>query len=112
MVLFQGVSYLTSCLQEYCPHAELHRKTDSSTRVAVQLVLVPWSDSLTSIGLKSFQIAYRLKLMYGGKGALLHILMSRIDGLSTRSQRSLAEVERSVTTKKKLARLCASALEP
>lgn len=86
LLLFQGIAYVSSCMQKPHRHANLHLKAGSRTGVAVQLVTRTWSALKNSIGLRNSKTAHFPYFISDGRTALLHVTMARRDGFSIGTQ--------------------------
>lgn len=94
---FHGTGYENNCLQDDRLHAKLHWKMRNRLEVAVHLVRKAGSALSKSIGLENFQTAYFFYIIYDSRTALPHVLVSRRDIFSPRSQREcLSGVQRPV----------------
>lgn len=102
---------MSSCLQDFFLHAELHCKTKSQTGVAVQLLTRACGALSKSIGLGSFQTGHWAFFINDNKTALLHVLMFRSDCFVPCSQQeSPREVQRPVKTEKEGGKACLGAI--
>lgn len=103
LLSFSGIFYVKSCIRERRLNVKLHRKPGNRVGVAAQLAPSAWSALPMFFRLKNHQNAYWRYFIYDRRMASLHVLMSRRDVFSPRSQQKrLDGAEQPDTTREKV----------